>query len=172
VPSRVLSTPSGMSGTSLHTTRREDQADAYASYDPQLNDRYPAWNQSQIPHVFDAPLPIPSLAPPTSQSALIVATPVLSNNSSEQSLQLQTVGYIQIGDNFVFRCSKPACSNKRFGRWADLKRHFDTFHVAVGNKLWCPVTACARSEVFGNKPFYTTRRDKLREHMRRMHGWE
>jgi hypothetical protein len=158
-----------MASTSLHTTRREDQADTHASYDPQLNDSSTAWNQSQIPHVFGAPLANPSLAPPTSQSASTAATPIPFHNSPEPSLPPTTIGFIQSGDHYVFRCSKPACSNKRFGRLPDLKRHFDTFHGARGNKLWCPVPTCARSEAFGNKPFSTTRRDKLREHVQRMH---
>jgi hypothetical protein len=158
-----------MSGTSLPTPRREDQADAHASYDPQLNDSSPAWNQGQIPLVFEAPVATPSLTPPTSQSASTAATPVPSHNSPEPSLPPTTIGYIQSGDDYVFRCSRPACHNKRFGRWADLKRHIDAFHEAKGNVLWCPVPTCARSEAFGNKPFSTTRRDKLKEHVQRMH---
>jgi hypothetical protein len=169
VHSRALLTPGGMASMPLHTTRREDQADSHASYDPQLNDSPPAWNQGQIPLIFEAPVATPNLAPPTSQSASTAATPVPSHNSPEPSLPPTTIGYIQGGDDYVFRCSRPACRNKRFGRWADLKRHVDAFHEAKGNVLWCPVPTCARSEAFGNKPFSTTRRDKLKEHVQRMH---
>jgi hypothetical protein len=169
MPSRALLAPSGMAGTSLHTTRREDQADTHASYDPQLNDSSTAWNQNQILRGFDAPLATPTLAPPTSQSASTAATPVPSHNSPEPSLPPTTIGYIQSEDDYVFRCSRPACRKKRFGRWADLKRHFGTFHDATGNELWCPVSTCTRSRAFGDKPFCKTRKDKLMEHIRRMH---
>jgi hypothetical protein len=165
----VLPMPSGISGTLLPSRRREYQADAHASYDPQLNENPPAWNQGQIPRVFDVPLATPNLAPPTSQSASTAATPVPSHNSPEPSLPPTAIGYIQGGDDYIFKCSRPACRNKRFSRWADLKRHIDAFHNVNEKGLWCPVSTCARSKAFGDKPFCKTRKDKLIEHIRRMH---
>jgi hypothetical protein len=159
-----------MLGTLLPSRRREHQADAHASYDPQLNESLPAWNQGQTPLAFDAPSATPSLAPATSQPASAAATPASSNNSSEPSLPSQTIGYIQSGDSYVFRCSNPACSNITFSRWPDLKRHIDTLHNVGDNRLWCTFPACERSGTVGRRRYSTTRKDKLTEHTRRMHG--
>ncbi|KAI9656050.1 MAG: hypothetical protein M1821_005111 [Bathelium mastoideum] len=64
-----------------------------------------------------------------------------------------------------FRCGWLGC-NVMFGRSYDRDRHFQSKHVSQ-TQIWCSVSGCKRSAASGGKPF--TRRDKLYEHIRRMH---
>ena len=64
-------------------------------------------------------------------------------------------------------CTFPECSDVTFGRPTDLKRHREAFHTNV--VLWCPAFDCPRNADYGTDPFALIRRDKLMEHIRKMH---
>jgi hypothetical protein len=72
---------------------------------------------------------------------------------------------------YLFKCCVPDCNDQTFNRWADFERHDNTFHQ-VRPKLWCPFPQCKRSETVGNKGYPVARKDKLMEHVRKMHGVE
>jgi hypothetical protein len=67
-----------------------------------------------------------------------------------------------------FTCVFPECTDVTFGRLQDLKRHHRAFHQ--NTVLWCPAFDCPRNEEYGDNPY--ARRDKLMEHIRRMHKSE
>jgi hypothetical protein len=147
----------------------EGYADVRDSCNPQPNDFPLAWDQSEYSLAASALEAVLDFDPFAPRPAPATTPLVSSNNSPDSSLQPKTIGYIQHGGSYVFMCSRPACRNKSFGRWADLKRHIEAFHEVKDNVLWCPVSTCKRSEAFGDKPFPTTRKDKLMEHIRKMH---
>ncbi|KAH7070543.1 hypothetical protein BKA63DRAFT_493567 [Paraphoma chrysanthemicola] len=68
----------------------------------------------------------------------------------------------------VFRCSNFACRSKSFGRWAELKRHYNAAHAVTPVIYWCEVGGCERSEGMGDRPF--PRKDKLGDHVEKIHG--
>ena len=70
--------------------------------------------------------------------------------------------------NGKFKCIEPRCARKTFNRQAELRRHYDTIHAPRKPEYWCRVATCPRSRANGGYPF--PRRDKLRDHMRKVHG--
>ncbi|KAF2826775.1 hypothetical protein CC86DRAFT_406028 [Ophiobolus disseminans] len=58
------------------------------------------------------------------------------------------------------------CSNVTFGRHIDVKRHHEAYHTDA--VLWCPASDCPRNAVYGHYPF-PLRKDKVRDHIRKMH---
>ena len=64
-------------------------------------------------------------------------------------------------------CSYPTCSGISFGRLMDLKRHHESFHTNA--VLWCPAFDCPRNAMYGDDPFPRIRRDKLMDHIRKVH---
>ncbi|KAF2824778.1 hypothetical protein CC86DRAFT_266303, partial [Ophiobolus disseminans] len=66
-----------------------------------------------------------------------------------------------------FKCLEQRCSRKTFNRQAELRRHYDTTHAPRKPEYWCRVASCQRSHANGGYPF--PRRDKLRDHMRKVH---
>jgi hypothetical protein len=71
--------------------------------------------------------------------------------------------------NGKFKCNMPMrrCSRATFGRMHELRRHYDTVHVAM-RQFWCVEPLCERTAAAGGKPF--PRLDKLRDHERQKHG--
>jgi hypothetical protein len=67
-----------------------------------------------------------------------------------------------------FKCNMPMarCSRATFGRMHELRRHYDTVHVAM-RQFWCVEPFCERTAAAGGKPF--PRLDKLRDHERKKH---
>ena len=72
--------------------------------------------------------------------------------------------------NGKFKCLQRRCARKSFGRPAELKRHYDTIHAVRKPAYWCREPMCQRSRANGGYPFH--RNDKLRDHMRKVHGFE
>ncbi|KAH7082244.1 hypothetical protein FB567DRAFT_530873 [Paraphoma chrysanthemicola] len=72
---------------------------------------------------------------------------------------------------YIFRCSFVGCRNTTFRRWHDFERHDNTFHNGT-SVLWCPAYGCSRSKGHMNKSFPKARKDKLREHVRKVHGYD
>jgi hypothetical protein len=72
---------------------------------------------------------------------------------------------------YVFQCKDAGCRNITFNRWYDFERHDNAFHNGT-SVLWCPEPGCNRSKAAGNKPFPMARKDKLKEHVRKLHGVE
>jgi hypothetical protein len=66
-------------------------------------------------------------------------------------------------------CDMPPCSGRIFGRSTDLERHKDSIHGCDQCVFWCPGPDCHRSQTVGEKP-YKGRKDKLYEHIKRVHG--
>ncbi|EON66889.1 hypothetical protein W97_06292 [Coniosporium apollinis CBS 100218] len=66
-------------------------------------------------------------------------------------------------------CFEPGCKKNQFTRDADLQRHIKTVHTR-DEAFYCEVDGCPRSEVLHGvkKPFW--RADKMKEHMRTVHG--
>lgn len=72
--------------------------------------------------------------------------------------------------NDKYRCHEPLCSGATFNRLADLKRHHSTRHAEARPEYWCPIDGCPRSLNGGEEAF--SRRDKMKDHLRRVHGQE
>lgn len=72
-----------------------------------------------------------------------------------------------IGGKGKFRCPVQDCprANKVFSRWKDFQRHNLTIHCTQAPKFPCPVLHCRRH----GKGEGFTRRDKLRDHIRKVH---
>jgi hypothetical protein len=66
------------------------------------------------------------------------------------------------------KCTSRRCVRRSFGRQAELRRHYHGAHAPVKLTHWCPVPLCERSSGAGGRPFH--RKDKLRDHVRTMHG--
>lgn len=66
-------------------------------------------------------------------------------------------------------CGYLECFGQTFGRVAELRRHERTFHSPSAILLWCPVLKCDRSEAYGTRPYASVRKDKLVEHIRKVH---
>lgn len=71
-------------------------------------------------------------------------------------------------DAFIFKCFHEACRPKSFGRWYDLRRHYEGKHAAETPQFWCTVKGCERSDGPGGRSF--PRKDKLGEHVRKVHA--
>jgi hypothetical protein len=61
----------------------------------------------------------------------------------------------------------PDCPGITFKRAIDRKRHYEAFHTKA--VLWCPAYDCPRNSFYGDYPFPRVRKDKLKEHIRKMH---
>jgi hypothetical protein len=70
--------------------------------------------------------------------------------------------------NGKFKCRESRCHRRSYGRVAELRRHYDVAHAPTKPAFWCPVTACERSQGIGGRCF--PRKDKLRSHLRSVHG--
>jgi hypothetical protein len=71
-----------------------------------------------------------------------------------------------------FKCSDPGCSDLRFGRQADFKRHHINVHVPKKIEYFCTVQGCDRSKKPAKKSkgrSFGTRKDKMEEHVRTVH---
>jgi hypothetical protein len=68
--------------------------------------------------------------------------------------------------NGRFKCPKPACNRRSFGRQAELRRHYGNTHLRK-QAFWCKVISCDRSHGLNHHPFH--RKDKLVDHVRAMH---
>lgn len=67
-------------------------------------------------------------------------------------------------------CDKPSCVSKTFGRQAELNRHYEQFHSQTSSDIYCPADDCNRNWIYGqDHPFSSARKDKLREHIRKVH---
>jgi hypothetical protein len=154
----------------------EASVDLYHSHNLPQNGSSAAWTETQASlndgtslATTDSTPSTWTTAPPASSSDTLGQQPLESPDSDATSAQI--VGYVQheVGSSgFVFKCSMSACRHTDFGRWPELKRHLEGFHAAH-EVMWCPVSTCARSETFGDRPFPKNRADKLAEHKRNMH---
>ncbi|KAF2029278.1 hypothetical protein EK21DRAFT_113013 [Setomelanomma holmii] len=72
---------------------------------------------------------------------------------------------------YVFHCNNSRCRGATFNRWYDFERHNDAYHKGT-SALWCPEFGCERSKGFEEKPFPKSRKDKLMEHVRKIHEVE
>jgi hypothetical protein len=70
--------------------------------------------------------------------------------------------------NGKFKYNHTQCEYKSFSRPAELKRHNITTHASQKSEHWCPILGCKRSMAMGIKAF--PRKDKLKDHLRQMHG--
>jgi hypothetical protein len=70
-------------------------------------------------------------------------------------------------NNGKFMCDDKGCADLTFGRQAELRRHYATFHAINKPNFWCQVSFCQRSKK-GGVPFH--RKDKLISHIRSVHG--
>ncbi|KAH8732009.1 hypothetical protein GQ44DRAFT_271335 [Phaeosphaeriaceae sp. PMI808] len=68
-------------------------------------------------------------------------------------------------------CPEPGCPAS-FTRHTDLRRHTQSFHKGADSHLWCPAPHCPRSQSYGDRPYPKARRDKLNEHIGKMHDSE
>ncbi|KAF2854096.1 DUF339-domain-containing protein [Plenodomus tracheiphilus IPT5] len=146
---------------------------------------------SQFLPLYNAPFPLelnmypgvgslrrPQVSSPQPTQGLIVpnfddtkAKGVIYNNKIAQfpeigDARFHTIGYVcdEEDKEYVFKCGDLGCSDKSFGRWTDLKRHYEGAHaVARRATFWCAVQGCDRSEAFGDRPF--PRKDKLADHL-------
>jgi hypothetical protein len=102
-----------------------------------------------------------SSAPPTPDSTQIIPTRASSTRIVSVYRSLNSTGYI-------LQCNTPGC-DVTFSRWHEFERHDNAFHGGT-SELWCPVPGCSRSKMAGNNPFPKGRKDKMSEHVRRVHG--
>jgi hypothetical protein len=66
-------------------------------------------------------------------------------------------------------CPYHECSDLLFGRPTELRRHTKAFHTDTTAALWCPAYDCPRNKDYGNDPYPAVRKDKIKEHIRKMH---
>jgi hypothetical protein len=67
------------------------------------------------------------------------------------------------------KCAKLTCG-RTFGRMAELRRHYNGTHVKKRGPYWCEEPLCKRSKGLGHRSFH--RKDKLKDHVRMVHGDE
>jgi hypothetical protein len=91
-----------------------------------------------------------------------------SDDTQEDTLDDPNTMIGSFHHNGKFKCLEPRCARKTFNRQAELRRHYDTIHAPRKPEYWCRVASCQRSQANGGYPF--PRRDKLRDHMRKIHG--
>ncbi|KAH7082261.1 hypothetical protein FB567DRAFT_102971 [Paraphoma chrysanthemicola] len=85
--------------------------------------------------------------------------------------QTSTIGHIQLCTEtrgLVFRCVHPRCRVRPFRRPYEFERHYSNIHAAVKKEFWCPGPGCSRGN--GKRPF--TRKDRMMDHARKVHGIE
>ena len=58
--------------------------------------------------------------------------------------------------------------HRSYSHLAERRRHYETQHSIVKPEYWCNVPLCERSVVLAGRPFH--RVDKMREHVRMVHG--
>lgn len=71
-----------------------------------------------------------------------------------------------------FKCSNPECSDLKFGRQADFRRHFTNVHESKKVEFFCTWKGCDRSKrpiKKGKGRSFGSRRDKMEEHVRTVH---
>jgi hypothetical protein len=125
--------------------------------------RNPAFNSNATrpltpsTHLDTANMP----APPTTVSAHAIPT-------RASSAQIVTVYRSINSTGYIFQCNTPGCA-VTFSCWHEFERHDNACH-AGGSVLWCPVDGCSRSKKQGNKAFPGVRKDKMREHVWKVHG--
>ncbi|KAF2826770.1 hypothetical protein CC86DRAFT_406024 [Ophiobolus disseminans] len=66
-------------------------------------------------------------------------------------------------------CEVPGCP-RRFGRITDRIRHLKSVHAGEEANLWCPAPTCSRGRGYGGLPFKKARKDKLCDHIRKVHN--
>lgn len=120
--------------------------------------------------------PGPTLGDPLGSRLLVRREPLALTPSvtAQEDTAGSIVGSVyrrDLSGGYIFQCNNTACNNVRFNRWHDLERHDNTFHNGI-SVLWCPNAECNRSKGPGHKPFPKIRKDKLKEHVRKMHGFE
>jgi hypothetical protein len=97
----------------------------------------------------------------------------IGNNAlSEQSTVAASIStrmgsVYRYGTQTKYRCDLEHCSEKSFDRVQELTRHYNACHT--DEVVWCPFNNCERSNV---KPFPKARKDKLKEHCRKIHGYD
>jgi hypothetical protein len=84
------------------------------------------------------------------------------------STQLVSVYRSDNSTGYIFQCNTPGCT-ATFSRWHEFLRHDNAYHGG-SSVLWCPMVGCSRSKTVGNNPYPKGREDKMREHVRKVHG--
>jgi len=97
-----------------------------------------------------------------------VVTPVrhsstVSQDSAEETAMPENPT-ANVGTDGRLYCPSAACNNVSFGRIAEFKRHCASLHDAGSGALWCPAPGCERG-----RPFPKARKDKVKEHIQKMH---
>jgi hypothetical protein len=101
--------------------------------------------------------------PPSSAPDSIQTIP-----TGASSIQLVTVYRCLNSTGYIFQCNTSGCA-VTFSRWHEFERHDNACH-AGSSVLWCPMAGCSRSKKEGNKAFPGVRKDKMREHVWKIHG--
>jgi hypothetical protein len=78
----------------------------------------------------------------------------------------QVIGSLHLDGRF--KCPRPVCARKTFARQAELRRHYNTSHASQKPAYWCQAITCPRARANGGYAF--TRKDKLMDHERKVHG--
>ena len=117
---------------------------------------------SKVYHAHNAPTPP---VPPISQSSEQSLTPIFAETPVAVDNVDALNGYIDY--NGRLRCRQSECARRAFRRQQDLKRHYETTHDVNKVEFWCPVATCKRSQSATVK--YFSRKDTLKDHIRRMH---
>jgi hypothetical protein len=128
-----------------------------ASHDPAFNANatYPLESSMLFTDTITSPVPV---SPSFTHTIPIRAS----------STQIVTVYRCLNSTGYIFQCNTPGCA-VTFSRWHEFERYDNACH-AGGSVLWCPVDGCSRSKKQGNKTFPGVRKDKMREHVWKVHG--
>jgi hypothetical protein len=97
---------------------------------------------------------------PTTSAVSMLGSPSTSLSEVETDM---IIGTIRLSGDI--RCYHLGCT-RTFGRLTELRRHYTTSHAVQRPEYWCSQPTCDRS-MAGGRPFH--RRDKMREHERRVH---
>jgi hypothetical protein len=101
-------------------------------------------------------------------SCLSHSSPSPEGETSDMIASIHRVIGKDNSKGYIFKCRAPKCNGVTCSSMGNFKRHDKAVH-AKPSKLWCPVSACGRSETAGNNGFPESRKDKLRDHVLKVH---
>ncbi|CAI6342535.1 unnamed protein product [Periconia digitata] len=78
-----------------------------------------------------------------------------------------SIGFLHMDKTLA--CGDVSCRGSRFGRLADLQRHYDQQHKKSVKEYFCRFDGCSRAEGSSPSKGFGTRKDKRDEHERRQH---
>lgn len=106
-------------------------------------------------------------------SAIAGSAPRKGPQQAPSSAQYKMIGNVYANgelNHFRFLCHVDGCINNKCSSTQELRQHWDAFHH--NSVRWCPCVGCSRSEGVGTHPYAREEKEKLKEHVRKLHNFE